>query len=97
MPLGRRLSGFWHSIQAGLFPWLEEELGDLGERYRRLFTVLEIARVGAFSPLPWPARPDEDRAALARAFIAKAVFNIPMMRALIECLEVDKTLRRLCG
>ena len=38
-----------------------------------------------------------DRAALARAFMAKAVFNIPLTNMLIERLGVDKTLRRLCG
>ena len=42
-------------------------------------------------------RPEEDRAALARAFIAKAVFDVPTTRALIERLEVDGRLRRLCG
>ena len=30
-------------------------------------------------------------------FIAKAVFDIPTTRALIERLQVDRTLRRLCG
>ena len=42
-------------------------------------------------------RPEEDRAALARAFIAKAVFDIPTTRGLIERLEVDGRLCRLCG
>ena len=99
MSLGQTLSGFWHSIQADLFPWLEEELGPLGERYRRLVTVLEFARVESFLPHfhGLPGRPVEDRAALARAFIAKAVFDVPTTRALIERLEADKTLRRLCG
>ena len=40
-------------------------------------------------------RPEEDRAALARAFIAKAVFDIPTTRGLIERLEVDGRLCRL--
>ncbi len=44
-----------------------------------------------------PGRPAEDRAALARAFAAKAVFNLPTTRALIDRLQVDGTLRRLCG
>ena len=99
MSLGQTLSGFWHSIQADLFPWLEEELGPLGGRYRRFVTVLEFARVESFLPhfRSLPGRPVEDRAALARAFIAKAVFDVPTTRALIERLQADKTLRRLCG
>ena len=57
---------------------LEEELGPLGERYRRFVTVLELARVESFLPHfhGLPGRPVEDRAALARAFIAKAVFDV---------------------
>ena len=44
-----------------------------------------------------PGRPPSERAVLARAFIAKAVFNIPTTSLLIEMLSADKTLRRLCG
>ena len=71
----------------------------MGDSYRRLVTVLELVRVEAFLPdlHGLPGRPAEDRAALARAFVAKAVFDIPTTRALIERLEFDKTLRRLCG
>ena len=44
-----------------------------------------------------PGRPPCERAVLAGAFIAKAVFNIPTTSLLIEMLSADKTLRRLCG
>ncbi len=89
----------WHHVQADLFPWLDEELGPLGERHRHLVAVLELARVEGFLPRfgGLPGRPAEDRAALARAFAAKAVFNLPTTRALIDRLQVDRTLRRLCG
>ena len=45
----------------------------------------------------WRGRPLEDRAALARAFLAKAVLNVPTTRGLVERLRADGTLRRLCG
>lgn len=99
MPLREMLSAYWHSLQGELFPALEEELGPLGGRYRDLVTVLELARVEAFVK-DWPGlvgRPRKDRAALARSFVAKAVFNIGETAALIERLRLDKTLRRLCG
>jgi len=99
MPLRETLSGYWHTFQGELFPWLEEDLGPLGERHRQLVTVLELVRVESFLR-HWhglPGRPLKDRAALARAFMAKAVFNIPLTDMLIERLGVDKTLRRLCG
>ncbi len=99
MPLGETLSGYWRSLQGELFPALEEELGPLGERYRNLVTVLELVRVEALVK-HWPSlvgRPRADRAALARGFVAKAVFNIAQTNMLIERLVLDKTLRRLCG
>jgi hypothetical protein len=42
-------------------------------------------------------RPAKDRAALATAFIAKAVMNLPTTRDLIGRLRVDESLRRFCG
>ena len=53
----------------------------------------------AFVPDPprAPGRPPEDRRALARAFVAKAVLGIPTTSALIERLDVDKSLRRILG
>ena len=42
-------------------------------------------------------RPREDRAALARSFIAKAVWNMPTTRDLLDRVHADPTLRRLCG
>jgi hypothetical protein len=93
------LSDYWHTIQGHLFPWLEEELGPLSERHRQFVTVLETARPEVFVRY-WPGlpgRPLADRAALARAFTAKAVFKLPTTDMLIERLGWDKTLRRLCG
>ena len=78
---------------------LREEAGPLTERHQRLVTVLEVAGVEAFVQ-SWqglPGRPLKDRHALARAFVAKAVFVLPTTVALIEPLSVDATLRRLCG
>jgi hypothetical protein len=61
--------------------------------------LLELARVEALVT-HWPGvvgRPRKDRAALARGFVAKAVFNIAQTDMLIERLALDKTLRRICG
>lgn len=99
MPLRETLSNYWNTIQGNLFPWLEEELGPLSDKLKQLITVLEIAGVEGFVQ-QWPGlpgRPLSDRAALARAFTAKAVLGIPQTNMLIERLEVDKSLRRLCG
>jgi hypothetical protein len=42
-------------------------------------------------------RPAKDRAALATAFIANAILNLPTTRDLIGRLRVDESLRRICG
>jgi hypothetical protein len=42
-------------------------------------------------------RPPKDRAALATAFLAKAILNLPTTRHLRDRLRVDTALRRLCG
>ncbi|MDQ7046277.1 MAG: transposase [Sulfurovum sp.] len=39
----------------------------------------------------------KDREEMARAFIAKSVYNIQTTRDLIDRLRVDRTLRMLCG
>jgi hypothetical protein len=99
MPLLTCLSRTWAHIQGNLFPWLTEELGALTATHKQVVTTLELAGVEAFVQV-WPGlpgRPPCDRAALARAFIAKAVIGLPMTAMLIERLAVDKQLRRLCG
>ena len=97
MSLREMLSDYWYAFQQELFPRLESELGPMGERYELFVAVLELVRVEALLPYfrGQVGRPEEDRAALARAFIAKAVFDIPTTRALIERLEVDGRLWRL--
>ena len=42
-------------------------------------------------------RPLCERVNLARAFIAKAHWDIPTTRALVERLKVDRPIRNLCG
>ena len=99
MSLRETLSNYWYAFQQELFPRLETDLGCLSERYEFFVTVVEFVRLEVLLPSisGLPGRPPEDRAALARAFIAKAVFDIPTTRALIERLQVDRTLYRLCG
>src|ERR1017187_6618566 len=100
MSLKETLSAYWVHVQEELLPWLNDTTcGPLNEHHKQLVTVLGMARIEAFLP-GWPGlpgRPLSERAALARAFIAKAVFNFSTTRLLIEMLSADKTLRRLCG
>jgi len=93
------LSQFWCCIQTSLFPYLEEELGPLTEKQKDLVTVLELVRIEEYVRDPWwsRGRPLKDRKALARAFIAKMVYNLPTTVYLIDRLGTDRNLRRICG
>jgi hypothetical protein len=93
------LTSAWTHIQGFLFPMLRETVGPLTEQHERLVTVLDVARIEPFVQM-WPGlpgRPLADRHALARAFVAKAVLNLPTTLALIDRLAADAALRRLCG
>lgn len=95
----KNLSQHWMHIQATLFPHLEEELGPLSEKHQQLITVLEFARVEGFIGYRGicVGAPPADRQALARAFVAKAVYNISLNVHLRDRLLCDKVLRRICG
>ena len=93
LPLKQTLSRHWFRSQRELFPWLEEALGPLGERYQRQVRVEESLPYSG----GWRGRPLKDRAALALAFLAKAVLDVPTTRGLVERLRTEGLLRRLCG
>ena len=93
------LSQTWFMVQTSLFPWLTEELGPLTAKQQELVTSLELIRVEEFigSSRGYPGRPPQDRTAIARAFVAKMIYNMSTTRALLDRLEADISLRRICG
>ena len=97
--LKETLTTYWLRVQLELLPWLDDTVGRLGERHQQLVSVLGLARIEAFVPSVHglPGRPASERAALARAFVAKAVFNFPTTVLLIEMLAADNTPRRRRG
>ena len=99
MSLKETLSVYWQKFQAELFPFLDEAIGPLTPSHRQLVVVLDMLRPEVLVR-HWHGaigRPMAERAALARAFVAKAGLNLPTTAMLIERVQVDKTLRRLCG
>jgi hypothetical protein len=99
LTLRQQLGRFSHLLQSELFPVLESQLGELSETARRLITILELIPLSRFVPSSqgWNGRPWRDRNAIARAFVAKAVYNLPRTSDLLERLGSDEQLRLICG
>ena len=95
------ISRHWHTIQGYLFPFMKEELGHPTDKHYQVIVTLEVAKIeciveGCIGSAP-VGRPQADRRAIARAFVAKAVLNLPTTRQLLDRLSVDSILRRICG
>ena len=90
------LSQWWGEIQEYLFPWLDKELGPLTEKLQQLVSILEIIRIEDFIPNSYGYRERslKNRKVIARAFVAKAVYNMPTTRILLDRLDSDISFRK---
>jgi hypothetical protein len=97
--LRQQITQFAHVLQTGLFPVLNEELGELTAPAKRLVATLEMIPLARFVPSSrgWIGRPSKDRLAIASAFVAKAVYGFALTRQLLDALASDPQLRRICG
>lgn len=92
------LSTFSNILQTSLFPAIEQELGPLSGQHRALVEALGLLDMDRFASAPsGRGRPPHNRANILRAFVAKAVCAIPHTRALLDRLQADAGLRRICG
>jgi hypothetical protein len=95
-----RISQFLTLLQTELFPLLREEMElELSPALEKVIRVLELVQVERFIPSSrgGVGAPPKDRLALARAFVAQAVLNLPTTEGLIDRLKVEQSLRRVCG
>ena len=95
-----KIAEIWNRVQCSLFPYLKERMPDMTADHIRLAAILEVVRIEEHVDpgwVQWFGRKKKDRKALARAFVAKAAYNMSGTNALIERLRVDKNLRTLCG
>jgi hypothetical protein len=93
------LNQFHRILQGVLFPALEEQLGPLTDKQRQLVAVLELVQIESLVG-PWQGgvgRPARHERAIARAFVAKAIYNLSLTRQLLDRLHNDASLRRICG
>ena len=90
----------WNHLQRRFFPVPMEEMGSLTAKDNQFVEVMGLLPLGPFlEPYRWVGTgcPPHERAWLLHAFIAKAVYEFPTTRALLEALAARPTLRRLCG
>jgi len=90
---------FAHMLQQELFPLLQSCVGPLSGQMQLLAAVISLAPLERMlsARRAVTGRPAKDRAALATAFMAKAILNLPTTRDLISRLRVDEALRKFCG
>ena len=88
-------------VQDNLFPHLKECCNDpLTEIQKDLVMSLEVIEIEKYVSSPsyhWMGRTPEDRRPIARAFVAKAVYNLPTTRILVDMLHTMPNLRMICG
>lgn len=96
----RKLSQIWFEIQEVLFPFIEKETEEpLTKKLKQLVTTLELIRIEDMVRVPdyWQGQSPKSRKQIARAFVAKAVYNMDTTRGLIDRLKISPALRRICG
>lgn len=86
-------------VQTELFPAFEDAFGVLNDKQKHLIKILELVCVEKFILTFYGCngRPPEDRRAIARAYIAKMVYDLKTTRDLLDMLESSSNFRRICG
>lgn len=89
----------WISRQLFLFVHPDNFQIELSASHQMVLYVLDRLDVERFLPgcADYQGRPKEDRCSILRAFVAKAILNLPTTRALLDRLSIDPVLRRLMG
>src|SRR4030042_4933431 len=101
MKLREKISWVMGTVQQHLFPRLEECWErPFTDKEQQLVSILELVQIEKFvipsSPQRF-GRKRHDRRALARAFVAKAVYNHPYTCSTREALRTSRGVRVLCG
>ena len=96
------LSKMWLKVinlENTLFPELQESLRieEFSTKEAKLIRVLDFAEIEKFITITSLTNTPKYREQIARAFIAKSVYNIQTTRDLIDRLHIDRTLRIICG
>lgn len=77
----------FHNIQQKIFPWLEGELDPLTEKEQQFIQVVSLMDLGKhIKEYRWRGvgRRRKERASIAKAFVAKAIYNFETTEILVE-------------
>jgi hypothetical protein len=93
------IANSWISFQVSLFPGLCSCSSErLTERHFKLLDLFDILKIHKHvDTWQWMGRKRIDRCSIARAFVVKAAYNLPTTDLLIELLQTQPTLRKICG
>lgn len=94
-----QLARYWKQVIEKLHPLLETSL-DLSPQLRQVTQIFELVRIEEHVSAPIEGvvgRKQIDRRPIARAFLAKAVMNLPTTRQLFEILKQSLSFRHVCG
>ena len=96
------LSKMWNKVLTlnnSLFPAVKEELRleELSHKEQKLISILDFAQIEKNITVVSITNTPKDREEIARAFIAKSVYNFQTTRDLIDRLHCDRVLRIVCG
>ncbi len=94
------LSKMWLKVinlEQSLFPELQASLGTLSSKEEKLIKILDFAEIEKNITVVNITNIKKDREQIARAFIAKSVYNLQTTADLIDRLRIDRTLRVICG
>ena len=99
MPITNLIRDNWRRFQGEFFPEIQDAVGPLLKNHQRFVMALGIICPEDFTLRisQRNGRPLCDRINWVRAFIAKAIWDIPTTRDLVERLKVDRQMRNLCG
>jgi hypothetical protein len=86
-----------HLFQMELFPRVQAVVGELSSQAQLLVKASVLVPWDKFLCRNRIGRPAEDRKAMQIAFLAKAIYNLPTTRQLLDRLHNDSQLRHLCG
>ncbi len=98
--LSTNLSKMWTKIlnlENCLFLEIKEQLGTLSTKEEKLIKILDFAQIEKNVTVVTITNIPKDREEIARAMIAKSVYNMQTTRDLIDRLHSDRVLRVLCG